>query len=232
MSKNIFDIGQEYLDIMNEIEECEGVLTPELEAKLSISQDELEKKLKAYHHIIQSNKSDILTCEAEIERLTSTKLVKQNIIDKLRERILQATLLYGETGKSGNKKLKFDTIQTYTTNRDSINIDEIELIKINQVLKELAEIRNIYGVGSPNEAECLRKYCETEEQAIILINALENFDFTINIKSNLQNILPLNAKFNIDYSFDTNKTKLKEQLEKGTLLPCVTINTKPSITIK
>lgn len=135
--KSLFNIEAEYLDIISQIEEAEGELTPELEEALEINAKELESKLKAYHHIIQMLKGDMVIIDDEVERLRNLKTVKDNTITRLKEAILTATLLFGEDGKTGNKKLKFDTLQTWTVNKDSVIIDENEILDSNYIKSTL-----------------------------------------------------------------------------------------------
>ena len=125
MGKSLFNIEEEYLQLMQEIEELEGELTPELDEKLKINQEELESKIKAYHHIIENMKGDMQLIKDESERLANLKKSKESLIDKLKGKVLNATTIFGYDGKSGNKKLDFDTLKVYTVNKDKIEVDEV-----------------------------------------------------------------------------------------------------------
>lgn len=126
---NLFNIEKEYLELIDQIQELEGELTPELEEALYINAKELEHKVKAYHYIIQMNKGEISIIDDEIARLNKLKQVKSNLIDKLKERLLTATLLFGEDGKSGNKKLSFDTLKLYTVHKKGLELDEEKMLQ-------------------------------------------------------------------------------------------------------
>ena len=44
MNKSIYNIGKELEEIFNQIEENEGVLTPEIETSLALTQEQIEIK--------------------------------------------------------------------------------------------------------------------------------------------------------------------------------------------
>ena len=48
MGKSIFDIDRELLDIFEELEENGGELTPEIEEKLKLNEEEITSKVKNY----------------------------------------------------------------------------------------------------------------------------------------------------------------------------------------
>jgi hypothetical protein len=127
MAQNIFNIAEEYLSLCNEIEELEGELTPELEERLTITQEELEKKIKAYFHIIQTKESESKLIDDEINRLLEVKKSKENVVEKLNERMLFAVKVFGEDGKSGNKILNYDTCSFWTVNHKPLVIEDEEL---------------------------------------------------------------------------------------------------------
>jgi hypothetical protein len=119
---NIFNLTEEYLNLISEIEELEGELTPELEERLRINQSNFEYKLRNYRYIILMLNSDINMIKDEIDRLKSISESKLKSIDRLKENMLQAVLLFGADGKSGNKKLEFSDFKLWTTNRESVQI--------------------------------------------------------------------------------------------------------------
>ncbi len=121
---NIFNLTEEYLQLMRDIEEAEGELTPELEAALEINQKNIESKLRAYRYMILMLKGHVVTIEEEAERLNNLAKSKEKTIERLRDTILQAVLLFGEDGKSGNKKMDFVDFKLWTTNRQSVHIEQ------------------------------------------------------------------------------------------------------------
>lgn len=71
----IFKIAQEFLDLLNEIEELEGELTPELEERLKINEANMAKKMEGYCKLILWYDTQILAAKEETERLR--KLIKR-----------------------------------------------------------------------------------------------------------------------------------------------------------
>lgn len=69
MKETLYSINEEYLNILAQIEENEGELTPELEQALAINEEQHEAKLEAYGHIIANYKAEAEACKAEAERL-------------------------------------------------------------------------------------------------------------------------------------------------------------------
>ena len=51
---NIWQIQQDLLDIFNELEDNGGELTPELEEKLAVTQEDFKNKIKSYGEVIKS----------------------------------------------------------------------------------------------------------------------------------------------------------------------------------
>lgn len=95
MSKSIFNIQQEYIDLLNQLEESDGELTPELEQALVINQQELEVKSVGYAHVIRKIEGDVDLIAAEIKRLQALKKAKETTVDRLKTSIESAMDLYG-----------------------------------------------------------------------------------------------------------------------------------------
>jgi aspartate carbamoyltransferase regulatory subunit len=164
---NIFNIEQEYLELINELEMLEGELTPELEKRLAINQQELEQKVKAYHHVITILKGDSNIIDDEIERLKTLKASKQTTIDRLRKVLLDVTLMFGETGKTGNKKLAFNTLSMWTVNRDSVNIDELKFFAAPNANINVIDykIKDKFNLTVLDEIQSIAGALETEASA-------------------------------------------------------------------
>lgn len=169
MSKNIYDISEEYLSIVSELEEAEGELTPELEEKLKINREDFEAKATAYIHIIRINEGESDFITTEIERLNGLKAGRLNKIERLKNTLKNAVILFGEDGKSGNKKVDLIIAKLWTTNRQSVEITDED--------KFLAEPEN-------------NKYCTVPIKALDYEEAkeLKTLAFDNNIFIDLGNI--------------------------------------------
>lgn len=72
----IFKIAQEFLDLLNEIEELEGELTPELEERLKINAENMSSKMEGYCKAIRYYEMTVANAKSEKERLD--KLIKRS----------------------------------------------------------------------------------------------------------------------------------------------------------
>lgn len=126
MSKNLFNIADEYLQIVQELEENGGEVNEEILDRLNINRNELHEKLNAYKFVITQIEGDIKTIKELIETLNSKIKTKENVISSLKERILFAVDLYGETDKKNpekkNKKVKTDLFSFYTVYHQPVQI--------------------------------------------------------------------------------------------------------------
>ena len=96
MKKSLYHIETEYLTIINQVEELEGELTPELEQQLTINEKELQGKSIAYLEFIGSKEVLNTRIDDEIKRLQAIKKSNNNLITNLTERLLNAVKLFGD----------------------------------------------------------------------------------------------------------------------------------------
>lgn len=96
MKKSLYHIETEYLTIINQVEELDGELTPELEEQLTINEKELQGKSIAYLEFIGSREELNTRVDAEIKRLQAVKKSNSNLISRLKNGLLQAVKLYGD----------------------------------------------------------------------------------------------------------------------------------------
>lgn len=94
-SKSLYSITTEYRMLMQEIEECEGVLTPELEEGLQINKQDLLIKSENYVHVIKSQEVYIDAIDQEIKRLQALKKQKEKAVDTLKSYLLEAVENFG-----------------------------------------------------------------------------------------------------------------------------------------
>ena len=138
---NIFEIGDKLKAIFTELEENGGELTEELAAELEITKDNFEEKIESYCQVLTMYKSDSECCKNEKARLDAIKKVKDNTIDRIKAKLLEAVKLYGETGKSGNKVITLSTRKLFTKSIESFEEDETRKNKLSYyVLNYLNEL--------------------------------------------------------------------------------------------
>ena len=116
----LYQIENDYLSLMSEIEETEGEMTKEQNELLVINESQLQGKTIAYLEVIKSKEAFNSNIDAEIKRLQAMKKSNSNLVDRLNNSLLDAVKLYGDI-TSG--------LTTFTTRKsESVVIEDEELI--------------------------------------------------------------------------------------------------------
>jgi len=121
---NLFDIEQSFLNIFEELEENGGELTPELEDALNITQENFINKIKSYVNVIKSYKNDLDAVKCESNRLKDYKTTKNNTLERLNNRVIEAVEKFGDTNKNGVNFVDYSTGKVSIRKTKNINIDE------------------------------------------------------------------------------------------------------------
>ena len=139
---SIFKLQQEYLDMMNEIEDNEGELTPELEEQLAINIDSFEDKMGNYADLIDFLKSQVTMNKDKIEAIVKLSNTSSNLIDRLKSNMRDALQLYGEDGKSGNKILNIEGHKFYTRKNELVRVqDEMTFMMQNDYVNSTVSLK-------------------------------------------------------------------------------------------
>ena len=93
--RSLYHIEQELNEINETLINSGGELTPELEQRLSITQEELTQKATNYGFVIMQNQSEVDIIDAEIKRLTAIKNNLESTNEKLKEAVSFAMQSYG-----------------------------------------------------------------------------------------------------------------------------------------
>jgi len=108
MSNSLYNISNELRQLFNSINDNDGEVTPEQEAALVITQNQLEGKGVSYALVIRECDSRVTAIDNEIERLTKLKTQQQNLSKKLKQNISDAMKEFGvEKIESAIIKLSF-----------------------------------------------------------------------------------------------------------------------------
>ena len=121
---NIFELEQELLDIFDNLEENCGELTPELEERLTIAQEEFTLKVKNYTNVIKMLNSDLTAIKEEQARLKTLYERKDKLVNKLKEIIIVAIDNFGDTKKSGVKYLDYGTGEVSIRKSDAVEVND------------------------------------------------------------------------------------------------------------
>ena len=111
---NIFNISRELEDIFYQIEENGGEITPELEERLAITEENLRDKLDGYRRVHSKLMSDAKTCKEEETRIAKLRKTKENQAERLKDTMLAAVQQFGALGKSGNRLINLPDAKLYT----------------------------------------------------------------------------------------------------------------------
>jgi len=158
MNNTLYDIKKEYLELIQEVEEMEGELTPETEYKLNINQNELQNKAIAYHSYILSKDSFNMQIDSEIKRLQALKKKNNNVIENLKTRLVGAIQTFGDFtvgtntfGLRKSERVEIEDVNLLPKEYKTIKVTEqADKILIKKALKEGKQIENAYIVTQYN----------------------------------------------------------------------------------
>lgn len=103
MKNTLYNINEEYSTLINEVEEMDGELTPELEERLTINSNQLQSKSIAYLSVIKKNEYFTTQLDDEIKRLQAIKKRATRLNDNLKSRLESAVKIHGEFETEFNK---------------------------------------------------------------------------------------------------------------------------------
>ena len=130
MGRNIYEIADDYIAVIAEIETNEGELTEDLEKRLQITEEELEDKLRAYRSVIKQNESFVDYNKDEIKRLRDRNKSFDNTKERLCKYIIPALHMFGNQTASGNFSIKYPdfSVSTRMSESVSINPDKVQTL--------------------------------------------------------------------------------------------------------
>lgn len=135
MSKSIYNIQKEYIELVDSILDNGGEMSPEQEFALAINKEEIEVKAAQYAFVIKDIDNDISAIDAEIDRLKELKRIKTNVIERLKKIASDAMKLYGI------EKISLPSIKISFRKSSSVNIfDEESIPEEYKVKKEVVTI--------------------------------------------------------------------------------------------
>lgn len=130
MESSLFSIKAELQDIILQLEK--GGATEEIVAKLGITEDNLKDKIRDYLQVIKRYQCDVKECSDEVARVNQIKKTRNNTLErlKLKKAVLEAVLMFGSTGKSGNKVIEGSTYKVYSRNTTVTKLDDVRIADI------------------------------------------------------------------------------------------------------
>lgn len=121
-NKSLFSIENDLATIFMEIEDNDGEITPELEEKLKITQENLQTKLGKYVDAIRYYEDNIVSIKNRKKELDSLIKVRENRVKKLRSCVTDAVINFGTSGKSGNKSIELWDTKLFTRSTEAVDV--------------------------------------------------------------------------------------------------------------
>lgn len=122
MKVALYQIEQEYLNIVQSIIDAGGEITEEQETALSISKEQLQNKGVCYGFIVKELEGNIDLIDLEIKRLNALKKPLVNSIDRLKNNLSQAMQMFEVT------ELKTPLLKINFRKSESVEIDDLSMI--------------------------------------------------------------------------------------------------------
>jgi hypothetical protein len=158
--KSIYNLQSEYIDLMNQIEDNEGELTPELSAQLDITKEQLEDKATSYCYLTKQLDADTDQIDAEIKRLQALKSAKAKLQEELKNRVAEAMQRFGiEKIEKNNLKLSFRKSESLLIDDDAkvpnqfvkIKMTEsVDKVKLKEYIQSGNKINGILVITNQN----------------------------------------------------------------------------------
>lgn len=152
--RSIYNINNSYMELMQRIEDAEGIIDDEMSEALAITEKELQTKAVNYGYVMKQLDGEVELIDKEIERLTKMKKVKANTKDRLKTTIAESMQRFGiQRIENQNLTLSFKPSKTlviqdedlvpfeYLKTKEVITIDKAGLKK---AVEQGAEYKGIW----------------------------------------------------------------------------------------
>jgi hypothetical protein len=125
---SLWNITQEFLSLASLIEEAGGEATDQVMEELAISRENFKHKAEGYASLILKWESDIEAASAEIKRIQAIKKTKENSLERLKDTLKAALLVFGQEDNKGVKRFETPLIKLSTRKSISVEVtDETSL---------------------------------------------------------------------------------------------------------
>lgn len=127
---NIYNIQSEYQQLVNQLIENGGEITPELELALQINKDNFHSKSENYAYITKQFDGEIDIIDNEIKRLQQAKKSREKTIQRLKDTIELAMLTFD-----------IDKIETPLIKISFRKSESVEVTDVNELPNEFKVIK-------------------------------------------------------------------------------------------
>jgi hypothetical protein len=147
MKVALYQIEQEYLNIVQSIIDAGGEITEEQETALSISKEQLQNKGVCYGFIVKELEGNIDLIDLEIKRLNALKKPLVNSIDRLKNNLSQAMQMFDVT------ELKTPLLKINFRKSESIEVTDVDLLDENFVKTTITKAADKIAIKEAIKAE-------------------------------------------------------------------------------
>lgn len=203
---NIYELSQELIQLFDYIEDNDGELTPEIEEKLTIAEDNLKDKIKSYSQVVKILQADILAIKAEKDRLNDLQKRKEATIDRLKSILLEAVNRFGSETKAGGKFIDFGIGKVSVRNSKVVEVDEEDINSfVNHYIAGLQwyNMQNQLNKDIINPDELLRyanQFSDSEDEVRDLKYSMDDvakLDADIDVRVSLHSLLESDKGFEL-----------------------------------
>lgn len=145
IEQSIFNIEADLEAIFMELEDNGGELTPEIEEKLKITQENFENKVSKYVKAIRYYEDNVSILKGRKKGIDDLLKVRENRAKRLRAVITDAVSRYGIKGKSGNRVLELWDAKLFTRNTEAVELKEDRIAILTEEFFDYA--RELYRQG-------------------------------------------------------------------------------------
>jgi hypothetical protein len=147
MKVALYQIEQEYLNIVQSIIDAGGEITEEQETALSISKEQLQNKGVCYGFIVKELEGNIDLIDLEIKRLQALKKPLLNSIDRLKNNLSQAMQMFDVT------ELKTPLLKINFRKSESVEVTDIDLLDVDFVKTTITKAADKIAIKEAIKAE-------------------------------------------------------------------------------
>lgn len=148
MKRTLYDIAEEYTLAIEELEEAlntdslDGEIPEHIVERIEINKDEMGKKLRDYHFVINQLNDEVEALKQEIDRIKHMIYRKERLQEVLKDKIQFALETYGDVTKTKGRRFKNDYVNIVLVRKPKaivINEEEIpdEYREVDISLKKL-----------------------------------------------------------------------------------------------
>ena len=121
---SLWQLTQEELSFISLMEESGGEVTDELMEDLAIRRENFSHKAEAYAKFILKLESESDQAASEIKRIQAIKKAKDKTVERLRENLLAALMLFGQEDSKGVRR--YETPLAKLSTRKSVSVEILD----------------------------------------------------------------------------------------------------------